>query len=163
MSGTGTSSDPTEALRAATRTIFHEQHAAMREIVRDLSDEALNWKPASHGDINSIAQMLSHALEAERFLMANTLDREVSRSREAQFKVTASAADMLAQIDQTEQSVDGDLDALTGAHLSAEVTRPTSRGPRARSGAWWLLHAVEHSYEHIGQASLTRQLFESQG
>jgi uncharacterized damage-inducible protein DinB len=156
-------SDPSAAVRDSARSIFHDQHAAMREIVRDLSDDALNWKPSSHGDINSIAQMLSHALEAERFLVANSLDREVSRSREAQFKVTASAADMLAQIDQTEQAVDANLDELTCEHLSALVTRSTSRGPRSVSGAWWLLHAVEHSCEHIGQASLTRQLFESRG
>ena len=57
----GTANDPTAAVRDGARTIFHEQHAAMREIVRELSDEALNWKPASHGDVNSIAQMLSHA------------------------------------------------------------------------------------------------------
>jgi uncharacterized damage-inducible protein DinB len=159
---TGTS-DPTVAVRDAARSILHDQHAAMREIVRDLSDEGLNWKPSEQGEVNSIAQMLSHALEAERFLMANTLDREVARAREAQFKVTATAAEMLALIDQTEQQGDAILDELTGAHLSAPVTRSTSRGPRAVSGAWWLLHAIEHSNEHVGQASLTRQLFESRG
>ena len=30
----------------------------MREIVRDLSDEGLNWKPSEQGEVNSIAQML---------------------------------------------------------------------------------------------------------
>jgi uncharacterized damage-inducible protein DinB len=161
MSATAT--DPTQALRDSARTIFHEQHAAMREIVRDLSDDGLNWKPAAGGDVNTIAQMLSHALEAERFLLATTLDTQIERNREAQFKVTATAADMLALIDRTEQQVDGNLDQLTGAHLAADVTRSTSRGPRARSGAWWLLHAVEHSNEHVGQASLTKQLYEARG
>lgn len=161
MSATAT--DPTQALRDSARTIFREQHAAMRAIVRDLSDEGLNWKPAEGDDVNSIAQMLSHALEAERFLVATALDATVTRDREAQFTVTATAADMLALIDRTEQQVDGNLDQLTGAHLAADVARSTSAGPRTRSGAWWLLHAVEHSNEHVGQASLTKQLYASRG
>lgn len=153
-------SDPLEALREGATTIFHGQHAAMRAVVRDLSEDQLNWKPSAAGGVNSIAQMLAHALEAERFLVGSAVGLEVPRDREAQFRVQATATDMLALIDQTELVVDGFLVQLRGEHLAQETTWTTSTGPATRSGAWWLLHAIEHSNEHVGQAHLTRQLAE---
>lgn len=155
--------DPFEALRASATAILHDQHAAMREIVRDLNDEGLNWLPAGGDDVNSICQMLSHALEAERFLIATAVGATIERNREAQFATRATAADMLALIDRTEGDVERYLADLQAADLAREQTRTTtSRGTRAFNGAWWLLHAVEHSREHVGQALLTRQLYEQQ-
>jgi uncharacterized damage-inducible protein DinB len=154
--------DPIQAVRDSTRQILREQKASMREIVTGLSPEALNWKPAAEqgAETNSIAQMLSHALDAERFLTAAAINVTVDRDREAHFRVTVDNADeMLALIDRTEQEVEGFLGHLSGEHLATEVARPS----RTHTGAWWLLHAIEHSREHIGQAYLTRQLFEERG
>jgi uncharacterized damage-inducible protein DinB len=133
----------------------------MREIVTDLTPDELNWIPGSNDDTNSIAQMLSHAMEAERFLVSTTLDRTVDRNREAQFKLAnVTSADLLSAIDQTEMLVNSLLDELTVEHLATGVTRPTSSGERTQPGAWWLFHAIEHSCEHLGQARLTRQLLD---
>lgn len=150
-----------EAVRESTREILQDQKASMREIVTGLSAEALNWKPGIEVDAetNSIAQMLSHALDAERFLLAAAIDETVDRDREAHFRQIVSSADeMLALIDQVETEVEGFLGRMTAEHLAAEVARPG----RSHNGAWWLLHAVEHSREHIGQAYLTRQMYELQ-
>jgi uncharacterized damage-inducible protein DinB len=151
--------DALRAIREGTWQILREQKAAMREIVTGLSAEALNWQPEAEqgAETNSIAQMLSHALDAERFLLAAAVDATVDRDREAHFRVRVdNDAELLALIDRIEQEVNGYLDRLTDTFLTQEIARPG----RTHSGAWWLLHAVEHSREHIGQAYLTRQLYE---
>ena len=151
-----------DPLKAAAHEALQGQKAAMRSIVGGMSSEGLNWKPAGPGgaggsETNSIAQMLSHALEAERFLVLTAIDEQMDRNREAQFQVMVnSAEEMIEQIDRTEQEVNEALDRLTADHLGQEISRTT----RTRTGAWWLLHAIEHSNEHVGQASLTRQLYE---
>ncbi len=143
------------AVRETTRTILHDQHRRWREVVSGLDADALNWRPGK--ETNSLAVLVSHALDAERFLLATSVDAEIERDREAQFEVVTSGADeLLAYIDEVERDVDGFLDRLTDDLLATEITR----GPRSVTGAWWALHAVEHSCEHIGHAELTRQMWE---
>lgn len=152
-----------DAITSALREIFADQKATMREVVGGLGAEALNWTPAAGDETNSIAQMLSHALEAERFLVASAVGVEVERHRaaqvrEEQFEVAvASADDLLADIERTETLVNEWLDQLTAERLAADLPR---RGV-PHTGAWWVLHALEHSREHVGQALLTRQLAEA--
>lgn len=147
-----------DAVREATRTILHDQHRRWRDVVNGLDAEALNWKPGE--ETNSLAVLVSHALDAERFLLASSADAEIERDREAQFRVVVSGPDeLLAYIDEVERDVDGYLDQLTDELLASEITR----GARSVTGAWWALHAVEHSCEHIGHAELTRQLWEQRG
>lgn len=144
-----------DAVRDACRTIFHDQHNRWRNVISGLDAEALNWKPGD--ETNSIAVLVSHGLDAERFCVANMADVTLDRDREAKFRTQVSNADeLLGVIDATEKEVDGYLDQLTADKLGANVTR----GDRARSGAEWVLHALEHSCEHIGQAELTRQMWE---
>jgi uncharacterized damage-inducible protein DinB len=147
-----------DALRAAAKQVLGTQKKAMREVVSGLPAEALNWKPLGGQDTNSIAALLSHALDAERYLIASSVDVTLDRDREAQFRVEVeSAGELLALIDRVEAEVNGWIDSLTEARLAAEVARPN----RTHTGAWWLLHAIEHSNEHVGQALLTRQLWEA--
>jgi uncharacterized damage-inducible protein DinB len=147
-----------DALKAAAKQVLGVQKQAMRNVVTGLDGAALNWKPLDGQETNSIAAMLSHALDAERYLVASSVDITLERDREAQFRVEVeSAADLLALIDRTEAEVNGWIDSLTADQLAAEVARPN----RTHSGAWWLLHAIEHSNEHVGQALLTRQLYEA--
>lgn len=150
-------SDTVTSVRDTMRQILHTQHDGWRDLVRGLDADTLNWKPGD--DTNSIAVLLSHALDAERFCLANSVDAEIDRDRDAKFRTTASSADeLLALVDQIESDGDSYLDALTADHLSQQVTRTTRTFP----GSWWLLHSIEHSCEHLGQASLTKQLWEQQ-
>lgn len=147
-----------DALSAGVRQVLGEQKEAMRELVGALDAGALNWTPLSGTETNSIAQLLAHAMEAERFLLASAVDAPIERNREAQFQVAVPGpADVLALIDQTQQVGEGFLARLTAEHLTREITR----GARTRPGSWWLLHAIEHSSEHLGQALLTRQLYDA--
>lgn len=143
-----------DALRQTVRQILHEGHDAMREIVADLDGDALGWRPGR--DTNSIAVLVAHSLDAERFLVATAADVEIERDREAQFRVEVTGPDLLlALIDQQEPEIDALLDRVTAANLTAGISRPG----RTHAGAWWLLHALEHTREHVGQAALTRQLY----
>lgn len=151
-------SDATNAVRESVRTILHDQHRRWREVISGLDAEALNWKPGD--ETNSITVLASHALDAERFLLASSVDATIDRDREAQFQVEAAGPDeLLSMIDQFERDIDGYLDQMTDASLAAEVERPG----RTRTGAWWVMHAVEHSCEHVGQAELTRQMWQQRG
>ena len=148
-------SDPVTAVRESMRQILHTQHDGWRDLVRGLDANALNWKPGD--ETNSIAVLLSHALDAERFCLATSVDAEIDRDREAKFRTSVTSADeLLALVDQIEREGDGYLDALTANHLGQEIVRTT----RSHTGSWWLLHAAEHSCEHLGQAALTKQMWE---
>ncbi len=134
---------------------LREGHAAMREIVAGLTPAALDWRPGP--DTNSIAAIFAHAVDAERHLTAAVAGLHLPRDREAAFRVTGlRAADLEAQVEAVERDIRDHLSRITDEHLAAAVTR----GERTRSGAWWLLQAAGHSREHVGQAALTRQLYE---
>jgi hypothetical protein len=82
----------------------------------------------------------------------------VERDREAHFQAEATGPDdLLAMIGLIEAEVDGYIDQLTAENLSGEFS---PRSGATHTGAWWLQHALEHSREHIGQALLTRQMYE---
>lgn len=147
-----------EAVTTALRELFADQKAAMREVVGGLSAEALNWAPAGGEETNSIAQMLSHALDAERFLVAAAAGVTLDRDREAHFAIEIGSADeILDEIDRTAELVNGWLEQLSADKLAAVASLRGS----SRSGAWLAIHALEHAREHIGQALLTRQLYEA--
>ena len=144
-----------EKIKEGMRQIFHDQHKRWREVVTGLDAEAMNWKPGE--ETNSIAVLVAHTCDAERFLMATALGITVDRDREAKFRTVVTGADELLKIiDKTEAEIDDYIDRLNGDLLAAEHSLPR----RTHTGAWWAFHALEHSTEHIGQALLTRQMYE---
>jgi uncharacterized damage-inducible protein DinB len=151
-------SGSSNVLAASALQILREQHAMMREVLEGLSVEALNWQPGP--ETNSIAQMLAHTLESERFLISAASNIEVNRDREGPFKTVADTPkQILNLIDETERQLERMLGDLSDEALSRDVTRTTSVGQRTRPGSGWLIQAVAHAREHLGQASLTRQVY----
>lgn len=131
------------------------QHRNLRHVVTSLSAEALNWTPLP--EANSIASLVFHTLGAESELIAAAAGMLIEHDGTESFGfVATSAEELLAMIDRTEHDINGYLDQLRGDHLGRILTR---RG-WTESGAWWLLHAVGHTREHVGQAQLTRQWWE---
>lgn len=149
-------SDP--RLTTDVSSVLHLGHAAMRDLVAALPVSALDWKPGQ--ETNSIAALVVHALDAERHLTGVVADLALPRDREAAFRVEGLTGDELVmQIDAAERDVDGHLALVTGDRLTAAIERPS----RTATGAGWLVFVAAHSREHIGQASLTRQLAEQAG
>ncbi len=149
-------SDPSTT--AAVAPLLREGHAAMRALVAATPQSVLDWKPGE--GTNSIAALVAHALDAERHLTALVAGLSLPRDREAAFRTEGLTGDELAAlIDATERDVDGHLALVTTDRLAATIERPN----RTATGAGFLIHAAAHSREHIGQASLTRQLAEQAG
>jgi hypothetical protein len=151
-------SNAVETFKEGLKQLFHEQHNEWRKIMVGLNAEALNWKPGD--DTNSLAALIAHTCDAERFLMAIALGIKLDRDREAKFRVIVSVADeLLNLLEEAEAEVDGYIDRLTDDSFITEHTLPG----RTHTGAWWSLRALEHSREHIGQGLLTRQMYELRG
>jgi hypothetical protein len=146
-----------DVVKSTTKEILHDQHREWRKALAGLDANVLNWKPGK--ETNSIAVLVAHTFDAERFLMATVLGVKFERDREAKFRTVVAAADELLKIiDETETEVDAYLDRLTVDSLLSD--RVLAGG--THSGAWGPLHAIEHSREHLGQALLTRQMYEQQ-
>jgi hypothetical protein len=149
----------TDALLAAVRTLLHEGHQEMRQLVAGLDAETLAWRPPAP-NTNSITGLVCHALDSERFQLNNALDRSMVRSREAKFaRVVADSAELTELIDTVEPALDLLLDEVG----EADLLRTVSRGSQVRTGATWLIRAPQHTQEHIGQAQLTRDLYLARG
>ena len=149
-----------QSLRDGFKQVLAEQHDAWRQVLDGLSAEALNWSPGP--EMNSLAVLVTHSLGAEAFLIATAVGEAVQRDREAEFRAEApDATTLLRLIDESSARTAELLDRVTAEDLSAIRQPAGDRLNRRHPGIWWLLHAVEHSREHLGQALLTRQLYES--
>jgi hypothetical protein len=154
-------SDP---MVTAAGEFIRDSVAGLREAVQGLPTDALNWRPAGVGT-NPIAVLAVHAMGSTRAWLAVAFGAPLpERDRDAEFlTVAADPAELLAGVDR----VAGDCRTLLE---TVEVFEPaadrvshvrTSTGTaEVVSGAWALLHAVEHLSEHVGHAQLTRQLWE---
>ena len=150
----------------AARETFERSVADLRETVTGLSAEALNWRPAGD-DTNAIAVLVTHALaSANAWLSVATGAPHPDRDRDAEFRsVSASDAGLLAFVEDQAARCLAVLDGAGPFEPGAARTtsrRTTGDEPETVSAAWALLHALEHLREHVGQASLTRQLWERQ-
>jgi uncharacterized damage-inducible protein DinB len=125
--------------------------------VRDLPAEALNWSPGE--EMNSIYVLLTHLLGSQRFWLSAALGETIERDREAEFRVHGASADeLLRLLDEADARNREMLARLRPAMLSATFT-----GHReSHSGAWCLIHAMEHTGQHHAHAAMTRQLWEQQ-
>ena len=86
------------------------------------------------------------------------------RDRPAEFRTVAGGeAELLVRVDRMAGDCrllfDG-ADVFDPAAMRTSHSRSSSGEAEIVSGAWALLHAVEHLSEHVGHAQLTRQLWE---
>lgn len=101
--------------------------------------------------------MVTHLLGSERFWVSAAVGRSMERDRDAEFRAHgADAAELLRLIDAAEAHLRELLPHLTPETLEGVFTwRDTPH-----SGAWCLLHAIEHAGQHHGHVALTCQLWE---
>lgn len=132
----------------------------IKELVADLTPEALNWRPLpeSAGEFNSLAVMIAHAAGAERFWIIESIGGQTAtRDRDAEFKVvTGSLDELLARLDRAEAETNAVLAALDPAVLDTMIV---VRGKEV-SVRWALAHVLEHTAIHFGHMQITRQLWE---
>ena len=134
---------------------FQVVHGQMRDEVRDLSTEALNWKPAP--ETTSIAALVVHTLGSEAEVLRVAARVEGERDRDAEFRATANdAEDLIRQLDQADAYLEAMADRITAENLQASLERG-GRGPE--TGLHWLVTNYGHAREHLAHIQLTKQLY----
>jgi hypothetical protein len=143
-------------IATTVHSLFHSVHDSLRDQVRGLDHGTLNWRPLPKA--NSVTVLVVHTLGSEREMLRAIRQVATERDREAEFKVEAEAADLLALLDQA----DHDLDEYLGSVTAEDLTELRPRGDRPpRPGLVWLLHNYGHAREHLAQIELTKQLYDS--
>ena len=153
-----------DPMLTAAREIVEESIEGIHGAISGLSADAMNWRP-SHEGTNPIAVLAVHAMHSTRSWLAVAVGAPLpDRDRDAEFRtVVNDPRELLENVDR--------LAADCRALLTSEDTfepgvmreshfRASSGRAEVVSGAWALLHAVEHLREHMGHAQLTRQLWE---
>jgi hypothetical protein len=135
--------------------LYHSVHDLMREQVRGIDDDTLNWKPLPLA--NSIAVLIVHSLGSEREALRATRSLASERDRASEFKSKLSSEDLLALLD----GADRELDEHVGAWTAADFMEIRPRADRARLGLVEVLSNYGHAREHLAQMELTKQLYDS--
>ena len=134
---------------------FKVVHGNLRNEVRGLSVDELNWKPAP--ETNSIAALIVHALGSEAEVWRVVAGVPSTRDRDAEFLASAEAPDELArQLDAADAFADEMAPRITAADLMAEKARG-DRKPE--TGLHWLVTNYGHAREHLAHIQLTKQLY----
>jgi len=141
---------------AALAALRH-QEAEYRTVITGLSEDALNWKPGP--DTNSIAVLVTHAWGAAQAWTARARGNEVTRDRAAEFRVAMTAHRLFALLDQASVTVAEHVTAIDPTTYGDDRVDPNGDHFTVAS---CLIHAIEHTQEHLGQAYVTRQLWEQQ-
>ncbi|TMK36085.1 MAG: DinB family protein [Actinobacteria bacterium] len=153
--------DPT---LSAAREIVEESIDGFRDAISRLSADALNWRPSKEGT-NPIAVLAVHAMHSTRSWLAVAVGAPLpDRDRDAEFRtVVGGSRELIEIVDRLAADRRALLtteDAFEPGTMRESHLRASSGRAEVVSGAWALLHAVEHLREHMGHAQLTRQLWE---
>ncbi len=142
----------------AAREKFREQEQGFLAIVTGLSDDAMNWRPGE--ETNSIAVLVAHTWGAAQAWTARAGAGEIERDRDAEFRVVLNGAECDALIRWAGARVASFVEAIDPATYGDDRTDPNDE---QYTVAMCLIHALEHTQEHLAHASLTRQLWEQRG
>jgi hypothetical protein len=144
-----------EPVVSTIAALFRAVHGNLRDEIRDLDAEALNWSPAP--ETNSVAALVVHTVGSEAEVLRTVRAVPGDRDRDAEFRVQAdTAADLIAQLD----SADALLDEMTAGITSSDLTAMRPRGDRPPAqGLYWLVSNYGHAREHLAHVQLTLQLY----
>ena len=146
----------------SARDLLRRARDDMRAAIDGLSPDALNWRPAGD-DTNSIAAMANHAVTSARTWLSVAVEAPLpDRDRPTEFDFTArDSGDLLAFVDGLFEDCLSLIDSSRTVDWAALRKHWDPGRDIELFPAWALLHALEHLREHVGQMSLTRQLWEN--
>ncbi len=137
---------------------FREQEQGFLAVVAGLPDDALNWRPGA--ETNSIAVLVAHTWGAAQAWTARAGGGEIERDRAAEFRVVLSATECDALVQRAGASIASFVAAIDPTTYGDDRVDPNDEHYTV---AMCLIHALEHTQEHLAHASLTRQLWEQRG
>lgn len=128
-----------------------------RTAVKDLPAEAMDWSPGP--EMNSVAVLLAHITGVLQEGIDIALNTPPSRVRTQEFQTRGvSAAEMLRRLDDV---IDYARSALPSLGLE-DLEKPRADEDGMITCGWALIHALEHSYMHLGHIQLTCQIWRQQ-
>lgn len=144
-----------EPIVAESVLAYKRVHEAMRQAVRGLDTEQLNWRPAP--ETNSVAVLVVHTLGSEREIIHVVADEPYTRDRAAEFTVVVDDDEtLLTALDEADALLDELGPKITPADLIAERGR---RHNAPETGLHWLVSNTGHAREHQGHLELTKQFY----
>jgi uncharacterized damage-inducible protein DinB len=151
-----------DPILTSARDLLRRARDDMRAAVDGLPADALNWRPAGD-DTNSIAVLATHSLTSTREWLSVAVDEPPpERDRDSEFEASArDAGELLALVDGVFEECLSLVDKSRSVDWSALRSQGDPDTDIHLFAAWALLHALEHLREHVGQISLTRQLWEA--
>ena len=152
-----------DPILTSARDLLRRNRDDMRAAVDGLPPDALNWRPAGD-DTNSIAAMANHAVTSARTWLSVAVEAPLpDRDRPTEFDYAArDSGELLALVDGMFEECLALVDKSREVDWGALRRHWDATRDIELFAAWALLHAVEHLREHVGQISLTRQLWEAQ-
>ena len=147
----------------SARDLLRRNRDDMRAAVDGLPPDGLNWRPAGD-DTSSIAAIANHALHSTRQWLSVAVEAPLpDRDRPTEFDYAArDSGELLALVDGMFEECLALVDKSREVDWGALRRHWDATRDIELFAAWALLHAVEHLREHVGQISLTRQLWEAQ-
>ncbi len=137
---------------------LHEHYA---QYMAGLSTEQLDWSPAD--DMNSLCVLAIHVTQAERYWIGLGLDNVIDRDRDAEFIAQGHTLDdLLARFEANRAFYKTAFETISVSQFD-EVVKSTlfPDRPFECTRAWAILHALDHTAEHLGHAGMTRQLLDA--
>lgn len=152
-----------------TYEILERQLTQFREAIDGIPDEDLRtWTPSAAaqggGEMNTFSVLAVHIVGAGEWrIFQQAYGDDYARDRDAEFRATASAAEIHEMFDRWLSGYRERLERDTQPDLSSLPTTP--REDRADwTRLHWLLSMIDHNALHVGHAQIHRQLwFAEQG
>jgi len=137
---------------------FRELHAGLADRVTELPQEVLDWNPGP--EMNSIGILVAHIAGAERYLIGDVVLEDPShRDRPAEFLTKGlSGPELSRRLKASEDYMMRAFETLALDDLGK--TRRFPRDGRQVKVSWSLLHALEHTANHVGHIELILQFWE---
>ncbi len=148
-----------DALYADVISRLEAMHEDYFACLNGLSSEQLDWAPGP--EMNSLCVLAVHVTAAERFWIGIAIDDMIDRDRPAEFQARShSLEDLQARFSANISFYRTAFASQSVERLSEEVSFEfLDRRINCRRG-WALLHALDHTAEHLGHAGMTRQLLD---
>ena len=128
--------------------------------IRSYQDETVIWKvePAIRNSAGVLVKHICGNLNAN--IGAEIGDTGYIRDRDAEFTAQPVTTDkLLAELEQTRQTVMKSLERLTGDQLDKKFSRPVSTGEYFTT-RFMMMHLTTHLAYHLGQINYHRRLLD---
>ncbi len=152
-----------ETTHAAALAVIRQSIEMLREALRGLPDEVMDWTPAP--GMSPLSVLVAHSCSSLRFFAGCGAGRtgsigEYRASARAQAFQTSgmTTAAALQECDGVEASMVELLSAASVSNLEAAIRWPEEPA-LAMTGAEALFRSVGHLREHVGHAQLMRDLW----